>query len=391
MNSSPVLRQLSDRERLEWLQLYRSENIGPITFNQLLDRFGTAAAALDALPELSKRGGRTLKIASRDSTMREIDQSQRFGASFIASCEPNYPRLLAALEDAPPILVVKGHQHLLTKPELNRTIGIVGARNASLNGRNFTESLALDLANRGWIIASGLARGIDAAAHSGALRASEGGTVAFIAGGIDTIYPPENQGLYDEISERGLLVTEVPFAVQPMARHFPRRNRLISGVSLGLIVVEAALNSGSLITARQAADQGREVFAVPGSPLDPRCRGSNGLLRDGAILTESAADILEVFEQRDSSLLVTEPGLMESRGYIQLAGRNGPLPTNSPESELELARSRIPTLLSTVPTEVDRLIEAAQIGRGAVQLVLLEMELAGKVQREVGNSVSLTF
>ncbi|MCX8501706.1 MAG: DNA-processing protein DprA [Alphaproteobacteria bacterium] len=391
MTPPPPLRRLSEKERFQWLQLYRSENIGPITFNQLLERFGTAEAALRALPDLSKRGGRIITIASADSVRREIEQTERFGAKFIASCEPDYPRLLAELEDAPPILVVKGHEHLLTRPELNRPIGVVGARNASLNGRNFTETLALELASRGWIIASGLARGIDAAAHTGALRANNGGTVAFIAGGINTIYPPENEALYEEISDRGLLVTEVPFGIQPIARHFPRRNRLISGVSLGLIVVEAASNSGSLITARLAADQGREVFAVPGSPLDPRCRGSNSLLRDGAILTESAADILQVFEQREGFLPIPESGLMESRVAVKFSQQKTPLPTSTAESELELARQRIPTLLSTAPTEVDRLIEAAQIGRGAVQLVLLELELAGKLQREIGNSVSLTY
>ncbi|MDI9407891.1 MAG: DNA-processing protein DprA [Candidatus Pacebacteria bacterium] len=391
MNAKAALKPLTDEERLDWLQLYRSENVGPITFNQLLDRFGSARAALRSLPDLGKKGGRVLKIASRDDVTRELERSYKFGAKIIASCEPNYPQLLAELEDAPPIIIVKGFEHLLTRPELNRAIGVVGARNASINGLNMAEAIAFDLASAGWIIASGLARGIDAAAHRGALRAGSGGTIAFIAGGIDTIYPPENESLYEEISDRGLLVTEVPFGVQPIARHFPRRNRLISGLSLGLLVVEATVNSGSLITARLAAEQGREVFAIPGSPLDPRCRGSNSLLRDGAILTESAGDILEAFEQRELPYRNSKTGLSDVR-LTRAPNRSVKSSAQvTTEAEIELARSRIPELLSATPTEIDRLIEVANIGRGAVQMVLLELELAGKVQRQIGNSVSLTF
>lgn len=391
MTAKPALKILTDEERLDWLQLYRSENVGPITFNQLLDRFGTARAALRSLPDLGKKGGRVLSIASRDEVTRELERSYKFGAKIIASCEPNYPQLLSELEDAPPLIIVKGFDHLLTRPELNRAIGVVGARNASINGLNMAESLSYELASAGWIVASGLARGIDAAAHRGALRAVSGGTIAFIAGGINTLYPPENEGLYEEISERGLLVTEVPFGVQPIARHFPRRNRLISGMSLGLLVVEATANSGSLITARLAAEQGREVFAIPGSPLDPRCRGSNSLLRDGAILTESASDILEAFEQREIPYRTSKTGLSEVRFAKAPMKSLKTSAATTTEDEIELARMRIPELLSSTPTEVDRLIEVANIGRGAVQMVLLEMELAGKVQRQIGNSVSLTF
>ncbi len=251
---------LSDEERLDWLCLLRTENVGPVTFYDLLRRYGTARAALEALPDLALRGGRRFPLAifPRHKAEDELKRHRAFGAELIARCEEAYPPLLKEVSDATPLLSVKGDRRLLASP----CLGIVGARNASLNGRKFAEKLSRELSESGYVIASGLARGIDTHAHLGAI---DGGTVAVIAGGIDHVYPEENRKLFQEISERGLLMAESPFGTAPQASYFPRRNRLISGMSLGVIIVEAALQSGSLVTARYALEQGREVFAVPGS------------------------------------------------------------------------------------------------------------------------------
>ncbi|MBK3735627.1 DNA-protecting protein DprA, partial [Azospirillum brasilense] len=263
-------RPLSAAERFDWLRLIRSENVGPITFHRLLERFGGAGAALEALPDLAKRGGRTkpLRIAPKADIDRELAANDRIGARLLFSCEPDYPEPLAALDDAPPVVSVLGHPHLLRR----RAVALVGARNASMNGKKFAERLARDLGEAGLLVVSGMARGIDTAAHAGALGS---GTAAVVAGGADVVYPPENQALYRDIVQQGVVIAESPVGTTPQARHFPRRNRLISGLSLGVLVVEAALRSGSLITARMALEQGREVMAVPGSPLDPRCQGTN--------------------------------------------------------------------------------------------------------------------
>ena len=260
-------RNLTDTERLDWLRLIRSENVGPITFLALLQRFGSATAALDALPGLARSGGRRRAVATptRAEASREIEAAEAAGARLVALGEADYPAPLAEIPDPPPLLAVKGAAHIMRRP----TLAIVGARNASANGIRFTRKLAADLGARDLVIASGMARGIDTTAHRGAL---ETGTVAVVAGGIDVIYPAENEGLYAEIAELGVLIAESATGTEPQARHFPRRNRLISGISLGAVVVEAAPRSASLITARMALEQGREVFAVPGSPLDPRCQ-----------------------------------------------------------------------------------------------------------------------
>ena len=280
-------RNLNPAERLDWLRLIRSENVGPITFYQLLARFGSAEAALAALPEVARRGGRSrpLAIGSRAAAERELAALAQAGGRLLAWGEPEYPQALAAVDDAPPLISVKGSTHLLAR----RAVAVVGARNASANGRRFARDIALQLGQNGLLVVSGLARGIDAAAHVGALPT---GTAAVLAGGIDKVYPEENRALHDEIAERGVLLAELPVGTEPQARHFPRRNRIISGASLGVLVVEAATRSGSLITARFALEQGREVFAVPGSPLDPRCHGTNDLIRNGATLVEGAGDIL---------------------------------------------------------------------------------------------------
>ncbi|HEX9702366.1 MAG TPA: DNA-processing protein DprA, partial [Rhodospirillales bacterium] len=283
---------LSDAEKLAWLRLIRTDNVGPITFRRLLERFGSAARALDALPDLARRGGRAqgLKPRAKAEAEAEIEAVRACGARLLAWGEPDYPPLLAHVEDAPPLLSVLGHAGLLNK----KAIAVVGARNASINGCRFAERLARDCGQGGLLVVSGMARGIDAAAHKGGLAT---GTLAVLGGGIDVIYPKENADLYRRIVGEGVLVSEVAPGTQPQARHFPRRNRLISGVSRGVVVVEASPRSGSLITARMALEQGRDVFAVPGAAMDPRARGTNHLIRQGAILTESAEDVLSAFNE----------------------------------------------------------------------------------------------
>jgi len=276
----------SDPEKLNWLRLARSSGIGPVTIRDLIAYFGTAAKALDALPDLTRRGGgsRRVRICTKPEAEREIETLAKLGARLIARPEPDYPEALAALEDAPPVIAVKGRAELLDPSK----IGLVGARNASANGRRIAADMAAGLARAGAVVVSGMARGIDTAAHVGALDAGTetGGTIAVVAGGIDVLYPPENAQLFDRLGHEGLIVAESPPGTEPVARLFPRRNRIISGLSRAVVVIEAALKSGSLITARYALDQGRDVMAVPGSPLDPRCRGANRLIREGARLVE---------------------------------------------------------------------------------------------------------
>ena len=354
--------------------MIRSENVGPRTFNRLLERFGSAAAALAALPELAKRGGakRPIRIAAKGEAERELAATEAFGARLIATCEPAYPKWLAAIDDAPPLLCVLGDPALLARPAL----AMVGARNASLNGRNLARRLAADLGGAGLVVASGLARGIDTAAHQGALSK---GTVAVMAGGVDVIYPPENDALWREIVQAGAVVSEMPLGTQPQASHFPRRNRIISGLALGTVVVEANARSGSLITARFAAEQGREVFAVPGSPLDPRAAGPNDLIRHGATLVETATDILDVVSD-----LIRRPLCEPARGGF--TSHSAPLPA---ESETESARAEILQAMGPTPVTVDEIIRQCQLSPSVVSLVLLELELAGRLDRHPGNKVSL--
>ncbi|OQW54675.1 DNA-processing protein DprA [Candidatus Raskinella chloraquaticus] len=366
-------RSLSDSERRDWLRLSRTEQVGPVTFQRLLERFGSAAAAIEALPTLARRGGRAggLKLPSLAVIEDEMAAHHKTGARLIAWCEPDYPAPLAATEDAPPLIAVVGHTHLLHKPSL----GIVGARSASLNGKRMAERLAAQLGEAGLVITSGLARGIDAAAHRGALKT---GTVGVVAGGVDVIYPQENRELYAALREQGAIVSEMPPGTEPQARHFPRRNRIISGLSQGVLVIEAAFNSGSLITARLAAEQGREVFAVPGSPAEPRCRGSNNLLRDGATMVEEAADVLK--------LLATLRPLSEPPAPPMTGA-----PLSLTEDQLAEARAILLENLDGTPTAVDDLIRECQLSPAAVQLILLELELAGRLERHSGNRVSLVL
>lgn len=367
-------RPLSAAERFDWLRLIRTENVGPITFHRLLEQFGSARSALEALPDLAKRGGRTkpLRIASKADIERELIANERIGARLLCSCEPDYPEPMAALDDAPPVVSVLGHPHLLKR----RAVALVGARNASMNGKKFAERLARELGEAGLLVVSGLARGIDTAAHAGALGT---GTAAVVAGGADVVYPPENETLYRDIVQQGVVLAESAVGTTPQARHFPRRNRLISGLSLGVLVVEAALRSGSLITARMALEQGREVMAVPGSPLDPRCQGTNNLLRQGAALVEGVDDVLRALEN------LSPPAVRERQGDLFAPARPAP-PT---ESDLETARTVILENLSHTPVAIDELVRGCQLSAPVVLTVVLELELAGRVQRQPGNQVNL--
>ena len=366
-------RPLSDTEKLDWLRLVRSEGVGPITFFHLVRFYGGSAKALAALPELARRSGRKapIRIGTEKDAERELTAVKRAGATLLGWLEPAYPVPLAAIEDAPPLVTVRGEASLLSK----RNIAIVGARNASANGRAFAERIARDLGTAEFVVASGLARGIDAAAHKGALAT---GTVAVLAGGIDVCYPPEHRALYDAIAAQGALVAELPPGTEPLARHFPRRNRIISGLSEGVVVVEAALRSGSLITARLAGEQGREVFAVPGSPLDPRCHGSNNLIRQGAALTESAEDVLRGLGGRriasTPAAALAEPDL-------------APLPPPA-EADSDRARTLLIEHLSPSPTAVDELVRQTELPPALIASALLELELAGRIERHPGNRVA---
>jgi DNA processing protein len=367
-------RDLNPAERLDWLRLIRAENIGPITFYQLLARYGSAAAALEALPELARRGGRTrpLRVPTRADALHEMASLDRAGAKFIAWGEPDYPPALAAIEDAPPLMAARGRLELARR----RAVAIVGARNASANGRRFARDIALQLGRHELVIVSGLARGIDAAAHEGAL---DTGTIAVLATGIDRIYPEENRALHEAIAERGLILAEQPVGTEPQGRHFPRRNRIISGIALGVLVVEAAFKSGSLITARFALEQGREVFAVPGSPLDPRCRGTNDLLRRGARLTESADDVMAELEPGVPHVaMAPAPALLNHAPDVAYSDR-----------DLERARALLVEQLGPTPVPIDELVRLTGLAPAEVTAVLLELTLAGRVERQAGNQVAL--
>ncbi|NYZ11408.1 DNA-protecting protein DprA [Azospirillum sp. RWY-5-1] len=369
-------RTLTDSERLDWLRLIRTENVGPVTFHRLVEQYGSAKAAIAVLPELARRGGRVapLKLFSKSEAEREVGAVRKLGARLLCACEPEYPAGLAAIDDAPPVLAVLGHIHLLAK----RSVAMVGARNASMNGRKFAEMLARDIGKADYSVVSGLARGIDTAAHRGAL---DTGTVAVVAGGIDVVYPEENRGLYEQLAAQGAVVAECAFSTQPQARHFPRRNRIISGLSLGVVVVEAAPKSGSLITARMALEQGREVMAVPGSPLDPRCQGCNALIRDGATLVQSAEDVLTTL--RDAH----PPAAGEHQPDLFAAAR----PAVPDEAELERARPLVLEALGPSPVAIDELVRGCQLSPSVVVAVVLELELAGRAQRHPGNRIALSY
>lgn len=362
---------LTDEQRIDWLRLIRSQNIGPRTFRALINHFGGARAALEALPALARRGGSAVPhIYSRQHAEREIDAAGKLGAAFIAIGEADYPRRLQAIDDAPPLLAVRGNRAALAMPP----VAIVGSRNASAAGLKITHQLAQDLGRAGFATVSGLARGIDAAAHRASLAS---GTIAVLAGGHDRVYPPEHAELVDEILPAGLLVSEMPFGWEPRARDFPRRNRLISGLSLGVVIVEAAKRSGSLITARLALEQGREVFAVPGSPLDLRAEGTNGLLKQGATPVTEAADVIATLQPIIG---------------VELPAREPESPGGEPTEPIEPApdeRARIIELLSPAPITMDDLVRLSKASPRVVRIVLLELEIAGRLERHGGGLISL--
>lgn len=366
-------RHLTPSQRTAWLRLIRTDNVGPVTFRQLLNRFGSAETAIAELPRLANRAGTGARIPSAAEAEDEIAGLARLGGRLIASGEPDYPPLLHHIAAAPPLLSVRGH----VSADLARTVAIVGARNASAAGQRMTQMLAGDLGDAGYIVVSGLARGIDAAAHKATLST---GTVAVLAGGMDRVYPDENIPLAEQIVENGgLLLTELPLGWVPRAQDFPRRNRLVSGLSLGVVVVEAAKRSGSLITARLALEQNREVFAVPGSPLDPRAEGGNHLIRQGAQLVTSAADIIEVLAEADP----TRFPLLEPEW--------SPDPTDliidiEPTGD---DRARLIDALSPAPVAVDALIETTGLPVSAVQTLLLELDIAGRIEWSSGQLVAL--
>lgn len=368
---------LSKLEKIARLRLIRTENVGPVTFRQLIARYKSAERAIEVLPELAKRGGRKkpLVVCSMDKINKELEELDKLGGSLVVLGDATYPIPLSATEDAPPVMMALGHTHLLDKS----CFAIVGARNASAVGLKVATSFSKNLGEAGYIISSGMARGIDGAAHSGAMAT---GTIAVLAGGADIIYPRENKEIYQQIIETGLVLSEMPFGTQPQARHFPRRNRIISGLALGVLIVEATHRSGTLITARLASEQGREVFAIPGSPLDPRSKGPNSLIKQGAQLTESVDDILEVLAMMDERSisepqydLFHTPFIEEAEDKIQ-------------NDDLDKAYSAIKEKLSHTAIAIDDLIRLTELNTSVVQTVLLELELAGEITRHAGNRVS---
>lgn len=403
---------MPEQETINRLRLARAEGVGPVTYRRLMERFGTAEAAIEALPRLARAGGRpgTATVPSAADAARELELAAKLGARFLLLGDADYPPLLAMLDDAPPAMVVSGNPALLT----SRAVALVGGRNASVNGRRIAEDLGAELARAGLVVVSGMARGIDAAAHAGALSA--GRTIAVVAGGLDCPYPSEHADLQRRIEANGAVVTEAAFGVVPQARHFPRRNRIIAGLVLGVVVVEAALRSGSLITARRAAEAGREVLAVPGCPLDPRSRGGNDLIREGAALVETAADVLanlpdhpadpQADRGRDSrgdrsgthdtplfAARAAPDGAPGCAGPSRLdtdALDTGPLDADSGDSTPDRAtlHAQVFDLLGPSPTLVDAVVRRCQFSAPAVMAALLELELAGRVETLPGGRVA---
>ncbi|WP_289078144.1 DNA-processing protein DprA [uncultured Thalassospira sp.] len=416
--------RLAQSERLARMRLARSTNIGPVTFRKLLERFGSARNAIDALPDIGRHSGtvRKITLASRDDTVAEIELAKQRQAKPVIFGDPEYPALLARIEDAPPYFYAIGRLELLAQS----AIGIVGARNASANGCGFARKISHELVSAGYVVASGMARGIDGAAHEAALNAARttggktgGGTIAVLGGGVDVIYPREHRALYEQLCQDGLVISEMPPGLKPQARHFPRRNRIISGLAHGTVVIEAGRNSGSLITARFAADQGRDVFAVPGSPTDPRAAGPNSLIRDGAILCDSADVILdavrsaekntqlfESFHQFNTDGRNSEPDHIQGtyddiirslehdaefsgakQGHQDIANAQETATHTNGGTDID-DNDKVIDLLSTSPLLIDELIRTSKLSANRVSTILIELELAGRVERHPGNRVS---
>ncbi len=360
---------LSQEEAFARIRLLRSPNIGPVSYRQLLRRFGTAQAALTALPDLAARGGGGYRIAAESRVADEVAAVRAAGARYLFHDGADYPAMLAELDSAPPVLTCRGDLALGARP----CVAIVGARNASAAAVKLARQFAGELAEAGFVVASGLARGIDGAAHRAALS---GGTIGVIASGIDIGYPPEHAELQEQIANQGLLLAEQPPHTEPLARHFPSRNRIIAGLAAGTLVVEAAPKSGSLITARLAGEAGREVMAVPGSPLEPRSQGCNQLIREGAMLVQSAADVIELLSGFDGT---------PRSSFREGAGSFEAMPDDLGDEPADVVG-----LLTMAPVAVDELIRQSGESPAAVQLALLELELAGRLVRHAGGRVSLS-
>lgn len=367
-------RTLSERQRLNWLRLIRTENVGPATFRELINSCGSAENAIEMLPELTRRGGsmRPVRIPSVAEAEEELERAAAFGARLVAIGEPHYPPMLRRMEQPPPLVAIRGEAGVFALPP----VAIVGARNASLAGIKLARQLASDLGALGYAVISGLARGIDTAAHQGSV---DTGTIAVLAGGLDEPYPPENGAFCAEIADRGAILSEMPFGWKPRAQDFPRRNRLVAGLALGLVVVEGARRSGSLISARLAGEMGRLVFATPGSPLDPRSEGTNRLLKDGAILVTGADDVASQIAPLLDSVHAPPESLDEPPDYT----------ATTPPGESE--RDRVVEALGPTPVSVDEIIRHTGLHPAQVSMVLLKLDLAGRLERHSGGSVSLVF
>lgn len=368
--------KLGAEEQIACLRLIRSENVGPVAFRELINLYGGAAKALEALPELTRRGGRRrpIHILPRQQAEIELAAAARCGAEPVFTIEPGYPAVLAALEAPPPMLYVKGRTELLNRA----AIAIVGSRESSAAGAKLARHFAVGLGEAGYVVISGLARGIDGAAHAAAMPV---GTVAVLAGGIDNFYPPEHAKLQGDIAEQGCLVTEQPPGFMPRGADFPRRNRIISGMSLAVLIVEAAARSGTLVTARYAAEQGREVFAVPGHPLDPRAEGTNALIKKGATLVTDASDIISALEPISG---------LSDRPLVPMA--RSPAASSASPNDAALddsARQQLISVLSPAPTEIDAVLAATGLSIRAVQIALMELELSGRIVRPGPGLIAL--
>lgn len=366
---------LSPQERIKWIRLSRSENVGKATFFRLIDLYGSASAALEQIGDHAIKGGlgRRIKVCSQIDVERELENSHKIGAELILFREEKYPRLLREIDDPAPVLTVKGKTELLNQ----YGVAVVGPRNASFNGTAFARRVAADLGGNSLIINSGLAKGIDTAAHESSLKT---GTIAVIAGGIDHVYPSENAQLYHKIANQGLLVSELPLGMPPKGGNFIQRNRIISGISLGVVIVEASLRSGSLTTARFAGEQGREIFSVPGSPFDPRCHGTNRLIKQGAKLTENVDDILE--ELNSLKMRFSEVGMLKEADIEEFVA---PTPKVPSDDDINKVREEIFSKLSFVPISIEAIISEIRVSPRFVNIAVIQLELADKVEVKHGK------
>ncbi len=372
-----MIEQLTQAEAFARIRLLRSPNIGPVSYRKLLARFGSAVGTLEALPELGSRGKRSYRPASREKIEREVEGIQRAGASYLFHDQPEFPELLGEIESTPPILTYRGSIALASQP----CVAMVGARNSSAAAVKLARQFGRDLAAQGYVVVSGLARGIDGASHEGALSAGGGATIGVIASGIDIAYPPQHKELQEQIATEGLLIAEQPPGTQPRGSHFPSRNRIIAGLAAGTVVVEAAPKSGSLITARLAGEAGREVMAIPGSPLDTRSLGCNQLIRDGAVLVQSPEEVIELLESFEGTPR-SRFNLAEEREEYDFSELGGETINAGDTAEIF-------ALLSTAPVAVDELVRQSGASMALVQMALLELEITGELERHSGGRVSL--